>query len=97
MFLEIRGEEGALVVISFIIGIWFSVLCDATPSVFRIVQALYAERKDLGDIQVGRNKVVSGESLQLTVKLEARSSSGTLVSTWQPKRRHTAQNGNLCL
>jgi hypothetical protein len=39
MFLEIGGEEGELAVISFIISIWYSVFCDATPSMLRIVQA----------------------------------------------------------
>jgi len=48
-------------------------------------------------MQLGRDKVVIGEILRLAVKLEARSSTGTLVSIWQATRRHTAQNGNLYL
>jgi len=47
-------------------------------------------------MQLGRDNVVIGEVLRLTVKLEARHSSGTLVSIWQPTRHHTAENGNLC-
>ena len=54
---------------SSIISSWFSVMCYTTASMFWIVQEHYVERKDLGGIQGGRNNDVSGEILQLTVKM----------------------------